>query len=308
MNTIYNAFKSSALIAIACMTLPGIFCSQQYAGGSEIGNPVVISGGVIDSLGKGIQGIDLFLVDPWETDPLKLISDSCYYAYSGSDGSYRFENVYPGHYNLFGTDSSGERMFLEPVTITIEDAVPSNGFAIIDRPSDTIKDAARVVVAITPYPSLSGDYLFIPGTVIRVPLDSSDEYIVKCPRSIIDIVLYRNGLQFVLVKSLEVADGEWRDLTGKKITLPKPQISSGVISGVSGRTYSFIVNKITLGSNHPVQYRFDWGDSISLWSFSNQQNHVWTVPGSLQVRAQARCIRDTLSLSEWSDAIEVQIQ
>lgn len=308
MNKIVNTLKLSALIAIVCMALPVTFCSPQHAGGSEIGNPVVISGAVVDSLGKGIQDIKLFLVDPTETDPLKLVPDSCYHTYSSSDGSYRFEGVNQGYYNLFGTDSSGEKMFLKPVTIAIEDPVSKDGFEVIDRLSDTLKDAARVVVAITPYPSLSGDYLFVPGTVIRVPVNSSDEYIVKCPSSIIDIILFRNGSSFVLVNDLEVSQGQWSDLTGKKFNIPKPQIISGVITGVSGRMYSFCVNKITLGSNNPVQYRFDWGESLSLWSLSNEQNHVWIVPGSLRVRVQARSIRDTLSVSEWSDAIEVQIQ
>jgi hypothetical protein len=308
MNKIYDTLKLSALITITCIGLPVTFCSPQHAGGSEIGNPVVISGAVIDSLGKGMQDINLFLVDPTEINPLKLVPDSCYQAHSGSDGSYRFEEVSQGCYNLFGTDSSGEKMFVKPVTVTIEQAVTKGGFAIIDRPSDTIKDAARVVVAITPYPSVSGDFLFVPGTVIRSPVDSSEEYIVKCPPSVIDIVLLRNGSPFVLVNGLEVSQGQWYDLTGKKFNIPKPQIISGVITGVIGRMYFFCVNKISLGINNPVQYRFNWGDSLSPWSLSNQENHVWTVPGSLQVRVQARSIRDTLSVSEWSDAIEVQIQ
>jgi len=308
MNRIYDTLKSVALVTIACIGLPVIFCSPQHAGGSEIGNPVVVSGAVVDSLGKGVTGVHLFLVDPSETDPLKLVPDSCYQANSGSDGSYRFEDVIQGDYNLFGADSVGEKMFLTPVTITSEDAVSKDGFEVVDRPSDTIKDVARVVVAITPYPPLSSDYLFVPGTVIRVPVDSSDEHIVKCPPSMVDIILYRNGSPFVLVKDLKVAQGEWKDLTGKKFDVPKPEVISGVISGVSGRMYSFSVNKITIGANSPVQYRFDWGDSLSLWSFSNLQNHVWTVTGSLRVRVQARSVRDTLSISEWSDAIEVQIQ
>jgi hypothetical protein len=308
MSKIYNTLKLPALLAIACIALPVTFCSPQHAGGSEIGNPVVVSGAVVDSLGKGVAGIRLFLIDSSETGPLNLTPDSCYQALSSPDGSYRFEDVTRGYYNLFGTDSGGEKMFFTTVSITSENAASTNGIEVVDRPSDTIKDAASVVVAITPYPLLSSDYLFVPGTVIRVPVDSSDEYIVKCPPSNIDIILYRDGSQFVLVNDLDVAQGEWRDLTGKKFDVPKPQIISGVISGVSGRMYSFSVNKITLGANNPVQYRFDWGNALSQWNFSTLQNHVWNVPGSLRVRVQARSIRDTLSISEWSDAIDVQIQ
>lgn len=308
MNNIYSTLKFLTLITFTGVTLLVSLCSDQHAGGSEIGNPVVVSGAVVDSLGKGVAGIHLFLVDSSETDPLKLVPESCYQAISSSDGSYRIEDVSQGRYNLFGTDTSGEKMFLTTIAITTENAVSADGIAIVARPSDTIKDAARVIVAITPYPLLSSDYLFIPGTVIRVPVDSSDEYVVKCPPSEIDIILSRNGSQFVLVNGLQVSPGEWVDLTGKKFEIPQPQIVSGLISGVIGRMYSFNVKKIILGSNNPVQYQFDWGDSLSLWSYSTLQHHVWTVPGSLRVRVRARTVRDTLSISVWSDAIEVLIQ
>lgn len=308
MKKMCNTLKLAALLAITCSVSLVLFCTSNYAGGSEIGNPVVISGAVVDSLGKGVSGVNMFLVDPLETDPSKLIPDSCYQTKSGSGGTYRFTGVHQGVFNLFGRDTSGEKMFIKSIDLNINETVHENGDAVIILDTDTLKASAKIVVAITTFPSASGDYLFIPGTVIRVPVDSSDEYLIKCPPSTVNIVLYRSSSQVALVHDLKVSQGQWVDLTGKSFYVPKPKINSGVIAGVNGRMYSFFAGTIALGPNNPVQYRFDWGDSVSLWSLSSQGDHVWNATGSLQVRVQARSIRDTLSVSEWSDAIEVQIQ
>ena len=304
----HNMLQRILTIAITGLIIPLLFCSTKYAGGSEIGNPVIVSGAVTDSLGKGVSGVNLFLVDPLETNPSKLIPDSCYQTKSDSGGAYRFTGVHQGVFNLFGRDTSGEKMFIKSVDLNIDGSIHENGDEVVILNSDTLKDVANIVVAITTFSSASGDYLFIPGTVIRVPVDSSDEYLIKCPPSMINIVLYRNDSQVVIVNDLEVSQGQWVDLTGKSFYVPKPKINSGVLTGVIGRMYSFFADTVTLGTNNPVQYRFDWGDSVSLWSLSSQGDHVWNATGSLQVRVQARSIRDTLSVSEWSDAVDVQIQ
>jgi hypothetical protein len=303
-----NIKKLTVVIAITGLVVQLLFCSTQYAGGSEIGNPLVVCGTVTDSLGKGVLGVNLFLVDPLENDPSKLRPDSCYQTVSSSGGAYRFTGVHQGIFNLFGRDTSGEKMFIKSVTLQIDKTVNENGDTLITLDSDTLKEAAKIIVAISTFPSASGDYLFIPGTVIRVPVDSLDEYLIKCPPSTVDIVLHRSNSQVVLVNDLKVSQGQWVDLTGKSFDVPKPEIISGVITGVTGRMYYFLASTISLGPNNPVQYRFDWGDSVSLWSLSSQGNHVWNATGSLQVRVQARSIRDTLSVSEWSDAVDVQIQ
>jgi hypothetical protein len=225
---------------------------------------------------------------------------------SGSGGYYRFTGVHQGVFNLFGRDTTGDKMFIKTVNLTIDKSGESDTLIALD--SGTLQRTAKIVVAITTFPSASGDYLFVPGTIIRVPVDSSDEYLIQCPPSTVDIVLYRGSSQVVLVNDLVVSAGQWVDLTGKHFTVSKPKIISGVIAGVSGRRYSFTAGVIELGPNNPVQYRFDWGNSVSLWSISNKENYVWNATGSLQVRVQARSIRDTVSVSEWSDAVDVQIQ
>lgn len=308
-----DMFKYVVRIAIVFAAFPVLFCSREYTGGSEIGNPLVVAGMVTDSSGKGVSDVSLYLIDPSEKDPLKLIPDSCYQTESGPDGVYQFTGVYQGVYNLFGRDTGGEMMFLRSIDINTEDAIPDkpargSGDAAIVLDSDTLRAAANVVLAVSDYTPAGGDFLFIPGTIIRVQVDSSGEYLIKCPQSTIDITRFRNDSLFVLYKDLTVLQGQWIDLTGKSYDVPSPLILSGVNTGITGRMYSFFAGKITLGPNHPVQYRFDWGDSVSQWSLSDQGNHAWNTPGNFSVRVQARSVRDMLSVSEWSDAVGVLIQ
>jgi hypothetical protein len=242
-----------------------------------------------------------------EKNPVKLVPDSCYKGYSGIDGHYSITGIYKGVYNLLGIDSSGNEMFLRSIIIT-EPANRDVDNDTVFSGTDTLEAAANVVVALTECVTGDSALFFVPGTVIRVAVDTCGDYLIKCPSSTIDIVLYRNDSSLVLADDISVVAGQWVDLTEKKYDVPAPQFESGLISGLIGQRYSFSAGGITLGPNHPVQYRFDWGDTISQWSLLSQNTHAWNVPGNYQVRVQAGSIRDTLSVSEWSNAIDVNIQ
>jgi hypothetical protein len=297
----------TVISVIICAVLSQIFCTTNYAGGSEIGNPNVVTGMVTDSSGNGKSNVTLYLVDPVERNPEKLLPDSCYKGYSGGDGKYRIIGVKNGAYNLLGIDSSGTEMFLRSIVIAGQQNRVTENDTVISR-NDTLEAAANVVVDLSDCELITDALLFIPGTVIRENVDTCGEYLIRCPSSIIDIVLYRHDSLTILADNISVGAGQWLDLTKKSYNVPVPQIESGLISGIAGQVYSFSAGAITLGPNHPVQYRFDWGDSVSQWSFSNQSSHDWSESGNYQICVQARSVRDTLSVSKWSDAIEVTIQ
>lgn len=296
----------TVITVIICAVLSQMFCTTNYAGGSEIGNPNVVTGIVTDSSGRGISNVSLYLVDPMERSPEKLLPDSCYKGYSDRDGKYSMTGVYNGAYNLMGIDSSGTEMFLRSIVIAGQNKVIENDTIISGN--DTLETAANVVVALSDCELKTGALLFVPGTVIREKVNTCGEYFFKCPSSIIDIVLYSNDSVTVLIENISLGAGQWLDLTKKSYDVPAPQIESGLISGLAGQVYSFSAGGITLGPNHPVQYRFDWGNAVSQWSFASQSTHVWSEPGTYQVLVQARSVRDTLSVSTWSDAVDVTIQ
>lgn len=297
----------TATILTICAFLSQMFCTSNVAGGSEIGNPNVVTGMVIDSSGRGVSNVRIYLVDPMERNPENLLPDNCHNGYSDNSGLYRISGVTDGVYNLLGIDSSGTEMFLrsieinKPATKIIDNDTVFSG-------NDTLQAAANVVTSFSECKSDEVAILFVPGTVIRTDVDTCGEYLIRVPSSTIDIVLYHHDSLTVLADDISVQAGRWVDLTKKSYNVPAPQFVSGLISGFAGQVYSFSAGGISLGPIHPVQYRFDWGNTVSPWSFSSQGSHSWSEPGNYQVHVQARSFRDTLSLSEWSNAAYVSIQ
>ena len=102
-----------------------------------------------------------------------------------------------------------------------------------------------------------------------------------------------------------------QDYTGATSeVISTPKAPSGSSSGYTGTSYKFSTGGSTssLGSSHPVEYQFDWGDgTFSSWG-SYSQSHAWTVPGNYSVKAQARCKNDPNNVSAWSDFSSISVQ
>jgi hypothetical protein len=295
------------IFTITILPLTGLAAIFLFCGGSEIGNPKTITGEICDPSGTRIANVNLFLIDASNSDPQQLIADSCNKTITGTNGSYQFTEVYEGEYDLFGVTAGGDRMFLQRITLAYNDNITRQDLPFREG-IDTIKPSANVIVNVENCLSRNGNFIFVPSTVIRVPVDSCGEYLVKCPATKIDILYYRDNSLEILKSNLNLSAGQYLDLTQKSYTIPKPAVISGTVIGIVGRMYQFSADSIDLGPNHPVQYRFTWGDSVSLWNFSTTAGHIWNKAGTYEVSVQARSFRDTLSVSEWSDSIAAAIQ
>ena len=100
------------------------------------------------------------------------------------------------------------------------------------------------------------------------------------------------------------------DITSEMISAPTTL--SGPLNGYTGASYKFSSggSSSTLGSNHPVEYQFDWGDgTFSSWGSPDRryysQSHVWTATGTYQVKARARCANHTSVFSSWTEPLSV---
>jgi hypothetical protein len=61
---------------------------------------------------------------------------------------------------------------------------------------------------------------------------------------------------------------------------------------------------------HEVEYRIDWDDgTMSAWGLSAGESayHSWSENGTYAVKGQARCIADTLVVSDWSAPRNIRI-
>jgi len=94
---------------------------------------------------------------------------------------------------------------------------------------------------------------------------------------------------------------------GERIT--KPSIPVGTKIGMTGISYSFSTGDAFSDLKHLLEFQFDWdsnGTDLSPWGLSTQWK-TWTVPGTYQVTARARCSIDTQVISEWSDPLTIVI-
>lgn len=126
-------FNKYMCILIASIALMGSLLSScvKYAGGSEIGNPVTVAGVIVDSLGNPAQGIKMYLIDRSKADLLTSAFDSGIQTVSNAAGEYAFAGVLEGAYNLFGSDSTGNEMFLTQITIETSKSVDLSGDLVI---------------------------------------------------------------------------------------------------------------------------------------------------------------------------------
>ena len=92
-------------------------------------------------------------------------------------------------------------------------------------------------------------------------------------------------------------------------TITPPSTPSGPTSGFIGTSFTYSTGGSSSNLGHLLEYQFDWkgdGTDLSLWG-SATQSKTWTVSGTYQVRARARCTSHTLVVSSWSGTLSVTI-
>ena len=92
-------------------------------------------------------------------------------------------------------------------------------------------------------------------------------------------------------------------------TVSTPSTPNGPTAGNIGTSYSYSTGGSISNLGHVLEYQFDWkgdGFDLSVWG-SATQSRIWTVAGSYNVRARARCATDTAIVSNWSSGLSVNI-
>jgi hypothetical protein len=275
-------------------------CGTTTAGGSEIGNPrTTIAGIISDSTGAGVASVTIYL-----TDPLTAMPDTVVAALTGPDGHYEIRELPSGIFYLSAVKPDGDAMLMRSIsTIEHDDAG-----APLDLGTDTLQPPATIVISVD-ICSNDTQQLFIPGTIFRTHIDTCGVYQLQCPAMQSAVYLRSEDSVLQLTTEQTFIAGGWHDFTEESFIVPTPNITSGTVSGTTEWEYTFVAGEVTIDPPHPADYRFDWGDGeISGWDRSLQCTHTWNSAGIYSVRVQARSVRDTLSLSSWSEAISVTIR
>ncbi len=93
-------------------------------------------------------------------------------------------------------------------------------------------------------------------------------------------------------------------------TVSTPDTPQGSVGGLTGTSYRYTTGGSISSTGNPVQYLFDWGDGTdSGWIPTGQlsASKSWALPGTYQVKVQARSAFQTTALSPWSEILWVTI-
>jgi len=98
--------------------------------------------------------------------------------------------------------------------------------------------------------------------------------------------------------------------TSTNETVSTPSTPNGPTNIGTNVLSTFFTGESLSSLDHSVQYFFDWGDGTNsgwLPTGTVGATKSWTVPGTYQVKAQARCDTDTSNVSKTSSALSVTV-
>jgi hypothetical protein len=90
-----------------------------------------------------------------------------------------------------------------------------------------------------------------------------------------------------------------------------PAAPNGPAFGTTGTSYTYMVGGSASSLGHPIQYFIDWGDGTNsgwLDSGVTSVSKTWTVGGTFNVRARARCLLHPEMMSAWSPVLVVTVE
>jgi hypothetical protein len=188
-----NGILNASLAAASALSLC-LFCSNpQVAGGTDVGNPgqVALIGYVVDTTGAPQDNTQIGLYpagfNPLTDTPALVQRDT-----TDRTGKYTFENIDTGRYTIDAYHiSKGTRQITENITVFGND--------IVERTADTLRTPGVLTIRVPKEIVASATHLFIPGTSISVPLDTSGIiHIDSVPPGISNIMFYSTDTDSVI--------------------------------------------------------------------------------------------------------------
>jgi len=207
---------------------------------------------------------------------------------------------------------------------TATEAGPTTGTFTVSRTGST-SGALTVNYTVSGTATSGSDYNALSGSV-TIPAGSStatitvtpiNDTLVESDETVIVTLSANAAYSIGSPSSATVTIISDDPVPGEQISAPATlSLGSGRSSNLyTGTTYNFSTNgsSSSLGSGHPVEYQFSWGDgTYSSWGSSSRgsysQYHVWTGATTYQVKARARCKVHTDCGSNWSNALSISVQ
>lgn len=290
-----------------------LHCSQSsIAGGVEVGNPITVSGIVVDHLLKPVCNATVLLTRPGFIP----VSDSSvtlnYQSHTDSTGAYFLKTITQGIYNLNIADPVSRSISLHSHISLERDTVLS---------AITLYDPGLGVVSVADSVFQQESFLYVPGTPLRMNIPRPGIYLFAVPYDTISIHYYslKTGADISLsgntTEAVFIAPRDTVDLTG---------IENYVVSPVLYAQYDTVkyqlplIDTIITGLNvyifadgayckkgHPLEYQFYFrlpgsDTGFSQWSTGNYSMIKDSVDIIYIIAARARSNVDKAILSDWS--------
>ncbi len=194
-------------LSLLLFCLPALYsCSTNVAGGSEIGNPVIVTGTITTDGITPAEDARVLLI-PSGYNPVEDDSVPDYVADTTDErGEFRFTGIDSGMYTLFATDlRHGTRVMVFNVAVTA-DSVTLNPAVLL--PTGTI----QVNFSTQQIDTVSG-YVFIAGTPLKSRVGSTDKlFLDSVPVGSIPAIEYmvQGDMQSIVVieQSVSVAESD----------------------------------------------------------------------------------------------------
>lgn len=281
----------TTLLTVGCTSL----------GGTEIGNPQVVSGTIVDTLGAPVAGVTVNLV-PANYNPVTKVgllstvtNDSGQFTLSGTEGQ---------NYALYG--SHNQEMVYKR---TIVPQRAGDSVSVVD----TLLGTESLTVSLEESEYDAAGALYIKGTLLTYEAAIGDNAIVV-PRGLIGIC-YVNSTTGEKLNSGPSQDSllieEGSSIEFKKHNVSTPDKLTGDVTVAKNSSHEYTTNDAISALGHPLEYRFgyvlytgqtEWWDFATIYPWQREKAFTFSFPetGEYKLRVQARSVYHHESVSGWS--------
>lgn len=313
MKTVRKSSEIVQLVILACCSVMFLSCSQRnIAGGVEVGNPVTVSGRVLDYLQKPVYGATVMLTRPAFIPVLDSLDTSVYQTSTDAFGSYCLKNIPRKTYNLNVADKKSQTIALRS-DIALENDTTLNAV--------TLYTAGFGAVSIADSVFRLKSFLYISGTPIYLTIPRPGLYLFPVPFDTVSIRYYSLETGSVIpltgnsTDAVYIIPQDTVDLTGIANYIIAPVLYAGYgtlkyplrISDTLNTDSTVFIYAEGAYSNksHPLEYQFYFhllnsDTGFSQWSIGNYSMIIDSVDITYYIASRARSRIDKAILSGWS--------
>lgn len=155
---------AAVLAVLSCLACQGEYSVSE--GTTEAGNPAKVAGRIHDAEGQGAAARVRLVPEAYRNAGPGDHSPFAYEAASAKDGSFRFESVARGRFNLEAATAEGTRLLARSINVVKDTAFPETDLVA--------RDPAFLKVDLTPVQAGSTGYVYMLGTSLARAASAAD--------------------------------------------------------------------------------------------------------------------------------------